>query len=676
MYCRKCGTKISDSANFCRVCGQTIRTVKKDNTWPHSKRLSKASLHRETAPLPSELIQIGYEGDSNNWKYWGAGISVVILILAGIWFAIDYGSDSDDSNGDVHTDSDDTGVPIPTGSATLHIQFTSWETEDQGQDSGSLPDPWIRVGTVNGKHQEYQSSKIWTNTLEWYGALEFEFGIEENSSFVGIAIELYDSDGPSTHNPRIGESQLMDIDQENSDPENSDLNKESRRIAFWYNFTDPSCITAFTLQSDCEEGNSLSSGLPRHNEVEISADGKLDGKTDEFDSRVNFVVWWGVKNDDSLPEEFYTDDHDGDGVVDYLDYNDNMDMGITITLKEFGIATNYDEYMNVEVFIDGDSRYKLGQTGDSILIQGGNGHSFDENFFFDIDDSKEYSVIQIAAYSTGWLFTSNFDLNGNADHHNILTVFFYTHGEIGENYNKGYADGREDTGNDFVTDAFLNYTIEITDTASIGEQRNFEWEYDGKIYTHEININQDVYYAFKALEHDVSDEWDWPAGYARFTTPDEQYVINLAQDLNGMAVSEGFTDLETANFILSFVQTIDYKPENYSNYQGIQDYPKYPVEMLWDGQGDCEDSSALYASLMEALGYDVVLLLFLGDVIGHAAIGISVSGATGKSYEYGGVDYYYAETTDTGPSIGLDPALYFPELDTEEADFTYDVPVR
>ena len=290
--------------------------------------------------------------------------------------------------------------------------------------------------------------------------------------------------------------------------------------------------------------------------VEISADGKLDGKTDEFDSRVNFVVWWEAKNYETLPEGFYTEDSDRDGVVDYLDYNDEMDIGLTITLKEFGIATNYGEYMNVEVFIDGDSRYLLGQTGDSLLVQGGDWHSFEESFFFDIDDSQEYSVIQIAAYSTGWLFTSNFDLNGNADHHNILTVFFYTHGEIGENYNEGYADGREDAGNDAVTDAFLNYAIEITDTRSIGEQRNFEWEYDGKIYTHEMNINPDVYYVFKALEHDVSSEWDWPAGYARFTTPDEQYVINLAQDLNEMAVLEGFTDLETSNFILSFYKKI------------------------------------------------------------------------------------------------------------------------
>ena len=665
MYCRKCGTTISGSAKFCRVCGQALRTVKSDSIWPYPKSLPEALLPHEMAPLTSGPIQIGYEGDSSHWKYWGAGITGFILILAGIWFALDYEGNSGDSDGDIYSDSDDTVTP--TGDAEVHIQFTSWETENQGQDSGSLPDPWIRVVTDSG---EYQSSKIWANTIEWYGALEFKFDIGNDATAIGIGIELYHSDGSLTHNPQVDESLLMDIN-----PEISGLNAESRRIAFWYNFTDSSCITAFALQSECEEGNSLSSGLPRHNVVEISADGKLDGKTDEFDSRVNFVVWWEAKNYETSPEGFYTEDSDRDGVVDYLDYNDEMDVGLTITLKEFGIATNYGEYMNVEVFIDGDSRYLLGQTGDSLLVQGGDWHSFEESFFFDIDDSQEYSVIQIATYSTGWLFTSNFDLNGNVDHHNILTVFFYTHGEIGENYNEGYADGREDAGNDAVTDAFLNYAIEITDTRSIGEQRNFEWVYDGEVYTHEIHIDPDVYYAFKSLEHDLSSEWDWPAGYARFTTPDEQYVINLAQDLNEMAVLEGFTDLETSNFILSFVQTIDYKPENYSNYQGIQDYPKYPVEMLWDGQGDCEDSSALYASLMEALGYDAVLLLFLGDVIGHAAIGISVSGATGKSYEYGGVDYYYAETTDTGPSIGLDPAPYFPGLDTDEATFTYDVPV-
>ena len=95
--------------------------------------------------------------------------------------------------------------------------------------------------------------------------------------------------------------------------------------------------------------------------------------------------------------------------------------------------------------------------------------------------------------------------------------------------------------------------------------------------------------------------------------------------------------------------------------------------MLWDGQGDCEDSSALYASLMGALDYDVVLLLFIGDPEGHAAIGISVDGASGKSYSYNSNDYYYAETTDTGTLIGFDPEFYFYGLDMTQATYTYEV---
>jgi len=330
--------------------------------------------------------------------------------------------------------------------------------------------------------------------------------------------------------------------------------------------------------------------------------------------------------------------------------------------------------MNLEVFINGDSRYLLGQTGDSIRIQGGQMEEFNESFFFDIDDTIEYTIIQFVAYSSGWLFNSNFDLDGKWDDSNILTLYFYSNtGELSDNYNDGYADGSEDTGGDAVTDAMLQYSVVTTDTASLGETRTFEWNYGSKNYNYEMYIDPDVYYYFKSLDHDLSYEVDWPAGYARFTTPDEQYVINLANDLNDMAVAEGFTELETANFILSFVQTIDYKVDNYTNYQGIQEYPKYPVEMLWDGQGDCEDSSALYASLMEALGHDAVLLLFLGNIEGHAAIGISVPGASGKSYQHDGVDYYYAETTDTGPLIGDDPTYYFPGLDMSHASYIYDV---
>ena len=149
----------------------------------------------------------------------------------------------------------------------------------------------------------------------------------------------------------------------------------------------------------------------------------------------------------------------------------------------FGETLSINEYINLEVFINGDSRYLLGQTGDSIRIQGGQMQSFNESFFFDIDDTIEYTIIQFVAYSSGWLFNSNFDLDGDLDNSNILTLYFYSNtGELSDNYKGGYADGNTDTGADAVTDAMLQYSVVIIDTATLGDLRSFEWNYESKNY--------------------------------------------------------------------------------------------------------------------------------------------------------------------------------------------------
>ena len=329
----------------------------------------------------------------------------------------------------------------------------------------SFPDPWLRIYTDSG---EYRNTKVWKDSLEWYGDIEFEFDIQEYNNSLGIVIELYDSDDQSSQNPRVGNSTLMDIN-----PNLSGSTSESKRIGFWYNLSTENngvCVTAFEIEDACQESVSLSSGLPRYNLVEIEVDGKDDNNNDvnQFDSYIRFVIWWELKKEPNLSDDFYTLDSDGDGVKNYLDYNDEMDIGITVTLDEFGIASNYDEYINLEVFINGDSRYLLGQTGDSIRIQGGQMQSFDESFFFDIDDTIEYTIIQFVAYSSGWLFNSNFDLDGDLDNSNILTLYFYSNtGELSDNYKGGYADGNTDTGTDAVTDAMLQYSVVIIDTATL-----------------------------------------------------------------------------------------------------------------------------------------------------------------------------------------------------------------
>ena len=672
IFCRKCGKKLSASVKFCGLCGAQSKFPKEITKSNNRMDLEKPKDRDNQSPYARKefpytpLQTIPKNKESPNKVHILITLAVISTLLGtSLWFYKNYEGAEDEEKSTAE------GNELMTSDATVHIQLNSWRTQDLGQDALSFPDPWLRIYTDSG---EYRNTKVWKDSLEWYGDIEFEFDLQEYNDSLGIAIELYDSDDQSSQNPRVSNSTLMDIN-----PNLSGSTSESKRIGFWYNLSMENngvCVTAFEIEDSCQESVSLSSGLPRYNLVEIEVDGKDDNNNNanQFDSYIRFVIWWELKKEPNLSDDFYTLDSDGDGVKNYLDYNDEMDIGINVILDEFGIVSNYDEYINLEVFINGDSRYLLGQTGDSIHIQGGQMQSFDESFFFDIDDTMEYTIIQFVAYSSGWLFNSNFDLNGDLDNSNILTLYFYSNtGELSENYKEGYADGSTDVGADAVTDAMLQYTVVITDTATLGDLRSFEWNYGLKNYQYEMYIDSDIYYEFKSLDHDLSDEYDWPDGYARFTTPDEQYVINLANDLNSIAVSEGFTDLETANFILSFVQTIDYKVDNYTNYQGIQEYPKYPIEMLWDGQGDCEDSSALYASLMEALGYDAVLLLFLGDIEGHAAIGVSVPGATGKSYRYSGMDYYYAETTDTGPSIGNDPTYNFPGLDMSQSSYIYNV---
>ncbi|SVD97663.1 uncharacterized protein METZ01_LOCUS450517, partial [marine metagenome] len=250
------------------------------------------------------------------------------LLSTSLWFYKNYEGAEDEEKSTTE------GNELMTSDTTVHIQLNSWRTQDLGQDTLSFPDPWLRIYTDSG---EYRNTKVWKDSLEWYGDIEFEFDIQEYNNSLGIVIELYDSDDQSSQNPRVGNSTLMDIN-----PNLSGSTSESKRIGFWYNLSTENngvCVTAFEIEDACQESVSLSSGLPRYNLVEIEVDGKDDNNNDanQFDSYIRFVIWWELKKEPNLSDDFYTLDSDGDGVKNYLDYNDEMDIGINVTLDEFGI---------------------------------------------------------------------------------------------------------------------------------------------------------------------------------------------------------------------------------------------------------------------------------------------------------------------------------------------------
>lgn len=101
------------------------------------------------------------------------------------------------------------------------------------------------------------------------------------------------------------------------------------------------------------------------------------------------------------------------------------------------------------------------------------------------------------------------------------------------------------------------------------------------------------------------------------------------------------------NMVVDFVQSLEYQAE-------AGEYPKYPVETLVDGGGDCEDTAILLAALLDQLGMDCILL----SPPGHMAVGVAVQGLDAKSYLWSGKKYYYVETTGLNWSIGAIPPAY------------------
>ena len=101
---------------------------------------------------------------------------------------------------------------------------------------------------------------------------------------------------------------------------------------------------------------------------------------------------------------------------------------------------------------------------------------------------------------------------------------------------------------------------------------------------------------------------------------------------------------------------------------GENEYPKYPIEMLWQGSGDCEDAAFLYISIIEAMGFDAMLMIGLvkqssdEDWGGHAWAVVHVPGHSGDGwYGYGsksGMIFYFVETTgwyDGSSGVGVNP---------------------
>ena len=173
----------------------------------------------------------------------------------------------------------------------------------------------------------------------------------------------------------------------------------------------------------------------------------------------------------------------------------------------------------------------------------------------------------------------------------------------------------------------------------------YRWEYKNVDWAFTMVIPEDAYLFFK-------DKPRTPGmSYAEYALADEdrETLQDVAMKIKNGGDGQGYSEYDNAMNVLTFVQSLPYVSDIDST--GMSEYPRYPIETLKDGRGDCEDKTILAAALLQKMGLDVVILM-LPD---HSAVGINVPGASGISYEHDGKRYYYTETTSGNWDIGDQP---------------------
>ncbi len=195
-------------------------------------------------------------------------------------------------------------------------------------------------------------------------------------------------------------------------------------------------------------------------------------------------------------------------------------------------------------------------------------------------------------------------------------------------------------------------TSTTEDPALTTTHRDYEWDYGGYTWTWSADIYDDAYDYYHTRERAAHQStWSDYAIYA--TDPYSQPLVDqLACLFRETMQEEGMQAGEDVRMALAFVQSLPYALDSVS--AGFDDYPRFPLETLYDNGGDCEDTSILFAAIVKALGYGVIMLGFDKDTDheAHVMAGVKSTSLPGQYYTYGGERYYMAETTGEGYDIG------------------------
>lgn len=470
---------------------------------------------------------------------------------------------------------------------------------------------------------------------------------EDDFPFDALEWEDTDSDG-------VGDNTDLDDDGDGY----SDLDEKSRCHSTGSDVSNSKLMRSIPPDSD---GDKICNYLDDDDDNDLILD--------EFDAFPYDATEWSDFDLDGIGDNSDTDD-DNDGISDALDVNDYADTGLKLTFDTFRVITAMDYLDNqAEVYLcmyieginngcgpDETSQYWSLETG---TLYG----PLEVSFFVDLDETVGSHLIQLCAWDSDAYEDDPIDLSPDSDYNcygfyldSTLLVFNIanTITSTGEGDNTGW-------------DGEVSFTYELTDLR-VQRTNTFTWDFDGEDFSMDLELDYSVYSSFKNLAHDAGGIYN-PQSYGNFATPSEAYVIEISNQLKDLATDNGYdTDLELAEFVYSFVGDIQYLLD--IDGSGESDYPKYPIEMLWEASGDCEDAAILYISLIEALGYDALIVTGLvkssedEDWGGHAWAAVNIPGEDDLGTYWDGPGdksnkkFYFVEATahyDGTSSIGRNP---------------------
>ncbi|MDD5025191.1 MAG: hypothetical protein PHN79_08835 [Methanoregula sp.] len=188
----------------------------------------------------------------------------------------------------------------------------------------------------------------------------------------------------------------------------------------------------------------------------------------------------------------------------------------------------------------------------------------------------------------------------------------------------------------------------IPGSENISVTRTFTFEFRGVEYSFEVPVSTALYVATrnspnKQIRFNAAEQGTF---YQHMMTDPamDGFFTALIKELRRERYNGGKTlsDDEYLEMLISFVQQIEYDDTTTGN-------PRYPVEVIYDKMGDCDEKAILLNGILSREGYDVALLIF--PTKKHATSGIRIHLATNRPsfrvFSDGQRDYVYIETTRT-----------------------------